>query len=293
MTISAKSEQKCFGGIQGVYTHPSDSTNCEMEFSVYLPEHREKETLPVLYYLSGLTCTQDNVTTKSGFQRYASEQQIIVVCPDTSPRGSDIPGEHDSYDFGSGAGFYLNATEAPWSKSYNMYDYIVSELPQLIEANFSVNPEKTGIFGHSMGGHGALTIGLRNSDKFQSISAFSPIVSPTNCPWGEKALSGYLGNNRDNWKKYDATELIKQGLKSENEILIDQGTADNFLEEQLKPHLFREACNQSGQKIKLRMQPGYDHSYYFISSFIQDHIRFHATNFASKLGAEPPPESKF
>jgi len=278
MTISAKSEQKCFGGIQGVYTHPSDSTNCEMEFSVYLPEHREKEKLPVLYYLSGLTCTQDNVTTKSGFQRYASEQQIIVVCPDTSPRGSDILGEHDSYDFGSGAGFYLNATEAPWSNSYNMYDYIASELPQLIEANFSVNSEKTGIFGHSMGGHGALTIGLRNPSKFQSISAFSPIVSPANCPWGEKALNGYLGNNRDSWKKYDATELIKQGLKSENEILIDQGTADNFLEEQLKPHLFREACNQTGQKIKLRMQPGYDHSYYFISSFIGEHIRFHSDN---------------
>ena len=280
MTLNTKSEQKSFSGVQGVYSHQSESTNCEMEFSVYVPEHSNDEKLPVLFYLSGLTCTQDNVTTKSGFQRYASEYRMIIVCPDTSPRGTDFPNEHESYDFGSGAGFYLNATQQPWSKNYRMYDYVVEELPELITANFPIDSQRMGIFGHSMGGHGALTIGLRNPQKFRSISAFSPIVNPTNCPWGVKAFTGYLGENKDTWNKYDATCLIKQGASSENAILIDQGSADNFLQEQLKPEIFQAACTDASQSLELRMQPGFDHSYYFISSFIGEHIVFHSKNLA-------------
>ncbi len=275
MTIETKSEQKSFTGIQGVYTHASRSTQCEMEFSVYLPEHSNGEKLPVLFYLSGLTCTQDNVTTKSGFQRYASQHKVVIVCPDTSPRGTDFEDEHSSYDFGSGAGFYLNATQQPWSNNYRMYDYIVEELPQVVAKNFPIDTQRMGIFGHSMGGHGALTIGLRNPDKFKTISAFAPIVNPSNCPWGIKAFEGYLGTNRADWLQYDATNLIEQGMKSSNKILIDQGTADNFLEEQLKPEVFQSACDKAGQDLELRMQSGYDHSYYFIGSFIGDHIRFH------------------
>ena len=280
MNIKTKSEQKSFDGIQGVYSHQSDTTNCEMEFSVFVPAHNNGNKLAVVYYLSGLTCTQDNVTTKAGFQRYASENNIVVVCPDTSPRGTDFPGEHESYDFGSGAGFYLNATEEPWSQNYKMYDYVVDELTQLVESNFPIDAKRAGIFGHSMGGHGALTIGLRNPDKFRSISAFAPIVSSTNCPWGQKALFGYLGKESQNWNQYDATELIKSGEKSENEILIDQGTSDEYLQNQLKPELFEEACKQAGQALNLRMQPGYDHYYHFISSFMENHIAFHANNLA-------------
>lgn len=279
MSLNTKSEQKSFNGIQGVYTHPADSTSCEMELSVYVPDHSTDEKLAVLYYLSGLTCTQDNVTTKGGFQRYASEQRVVIVCPDTSPRGTDFPGEHDSYDFGSGAGFYLNATEAPWSDNYNMYDYVVNELPQLIEACFPVNQKQAGIFGHSMGGHGALAIGLRNPEKYQSISAFAPIVAPSQSPWGQKAFKGYLGNNQDNWNQYDATQLILDGHKSKNAILIDQGSADNFLQEQLKPELFIKACFQKEQAVKLRTQTGYDHSYYLMNTFMKDHIEFHLKNF--------------
>jgi S-formylglutathione hydrolase len=275
MTIETKSEQKSFAGIQGVYTHASSSTQCEMEFSVYVPEHAAGEKLPVLFYLSGLTCTQDNVTTKSGFQRFASEYRVIIVCPDTSPRGTDFEGEHDSYDFGSGAGFYLNATQQPWSENYRMYDYIVDELPALIAENFPIDTQRMGIFGHSMGGHGALTIGLKNPEKFKTISAFAPIVNPSNCPWGVKAFEGYLGSDKADWQHYDATCLIEQGAKSPNKILIDQGSADNFLEEQLKPEVFQVACQKAGQELQLRMQSGFDHSYYFIGSFIGEHIRFH------------------
>lgn len=277
-TITTKSEQKSFAGIQGVYTHQAKTTHCEMEFSVFVPEQAKQKKLPVLYYLSGLTCTQENVTTKAGFQKYASEQGIIIVCPDTSPRGSDYPQEHESYDFGSGAGFYLNATQAPWSQSYRMYDYIVDELPKVINQHFPVNSQQCGIFGHSMGGHGALTIGLRNPDQYHSISAFAPIVAPMQCPWGEKAFSGYLGKDKNQWKTYDATQLIKDGYKSQCKILIDQGSADNFLEEQLKPELFIQACKQNNQSVEFRMQQGYDHSYYLMSSFMQDHIEFHAKN---------------
>ncbi len=275
MTIETKSEQKSFAGIQGVYTHASSSTQCEMEFSVFVPEHAAGEKLPVLFYLSGLTCTQDNVTTKSGFQRFASEYRVIIVCPDTSPRGTDFEGEHDSYDFGSGAGFYLNATQQPWSENYRMYDYIVDELPALIAENFPIDTQRMGIFGHSMGGHGALTIGLKNPEKFKTISAFAPIVNPSNCPWGVKAFEGYLGSDKADWQHYDATCLIEQGAKSPNKILIDQGSADNFLEEQLKPEVFQVACQKAGQELQLRMQSGFDHSYYFIGSFIGEHIRFH------------------
>jgi S-formylglutathione hydrolase len=275
MTLNTKSEQKSFSGVQGVYSHQSESTNCDMEFSVYVPEHSNDEKLPVLFYLSGLTCTQDNVTTKSGFQRYASEYRVIIVCPDTSPRGTDFEGEHDSYDFGSGAGFYLNATQQPWSENYRMYDYIVDELPALIAENFPIDTQRMGIFGHSMGGHGALTIGLKNPEKFKTISAFAPIVNPSNCPWGVKAFEGYLGSDKADWQHYDATCLIEQGAKSPNKILIDQGSADNFLEEQLKPEVFQVACQKAGQELQLRMQSGFDHSYYFIGSFIGEHIRFH------------------
>lgn len=275
MTIETKSEQKSFAGIQGVYTHASSSTQCEMEFSVYVPGHTAGEKFPVLFYLSGLTCTQDNVTTKSGFQRYASEYRVIIVCPDTSPRGTDFEGEHDNYDFGSGAGFYLNATQQPWSKNYRMYDYIVDELPALIAENFPIDTQRMGIFGHSMGGHGALTIGLKNPDKFKTISAFAPIVNPSNCPWGVKAFEGYLGSDTADWQQYDATCLIEQGAKSRHKILIDQGSEDNFLKEQLKPEVFQLACQKAGQDLELRMQSGFDHSYYFIGSFIGEHIRFH------------------
>ena len=197
MTIKTKSEQKSFNGIQGVYTHLSDTTSCEMEFSVYVPEQAKNQKCPVLYYLSGLTCTQENVTSKGGFQKYASQYGFIIVCPDTSPRGTNFEHEHDDYDFGSGAGFYLNATQEPWSKNYKMYDYVVSELTELINTHFPVDKKRCGIFGHSMGGHGALTIGLRNPEQFQSISAFAPIVAPSQCPWGQKAFTGYLGSNQD------------------------------------------------------------------------------------------------
>ncbi|WP_444997521.1 S-formylglutathione hydrolase [Aliikangiella sp. IMCC44359] len=278
MTINTKSEQRSFNGQQGVYTHLAESTQCEMEFSVYVPDNSDNQHFPVLYYLSGLTCTQENVTTKGGFQQYASQHGIIIVCPDTSPRGTDYDGEHDSYDFGSGAGFYLNATQAPWSTTYQMYDYVVKELPQLIEKHFPVNHEQCGIFGHSMGGHGALTIGLKHPEQFRSISVFAPIVAPMQCPWGHKAFEGYLGSDRENWKNYDATQLIIEGYKSPNEILIDQGTSDNFLQEQLKPEIFVKACEEHGQAVKLRMQQGYDHSYYLMNTFMQDHIEFHASN---------------
>lgn len=278
MNLTVSSKNRCFAGEQGVYRHQSDSTQCEMEFSLFQPSNKPANGYPVLIYLSGLTCTQENVTTKAGFQQYAEQYGFVVVCPDTSPRESNHAGEHDDYDFGSGAGFYLNATESPWSQNYRMYDYIVNDLWKVIEDNFAVDLSRCGIFGHSMGGHGALTIGLKHPDKFRSISAFSPIVAPTQCPWGVKAFNGYLGNNQNHWQEYDATQLIKQGYQSPNKILIDQGTADNFLSEQLKPELFQDACAKAKQRLELRMQSGYDHSYYFISSFIGDHIRFHANN---------------
>lgn len=276
MDITVVSEQKAFGGTQGVYKHASSETTCEMEFSVYMPSAAKKGPVPVLYYLSGLTCTQENVTTKGGFQRYASEHGLAVVCPDTSPRGAGYAGEDDAYDFGTGAGFYVDATEAPWSEMYRMYSYISAELPELIAENFNVIEEKAGIFGHSMGGHGALTIALKNPDFYKSVSAFAPIVAPMQCPWGEKALAGYLGDDRDRWRDYDATELVRSGRRHDGTILIDQGGADNFLDEQLKPQLFETACRDAGQKLDLRMRDGYDHSYYLMATFMGDHIAHHA-----------------
>jgi len=268
------------GGTQGVYSHVSTSTQTEMTFSVFVPPHKKGETLPVLWYLSGLTCTHANVTEKGEYRRACAEHGIIFIAPDTSPRGPDVNGDDvpndEAYDMGQGAGFYVNASQAPWDKHFHMRDYIETELPALIAANFPMaDMSRQAITGHSMGGHGALTIGLRNPDRFKSISAFSPIVSPMNCPWGEKALGGYLGGDRTAWADYDACALIENGARATH-ILIDQGTADNFLDGQLKTHLFEQACAAAGQAVTIRLQDGYDHSYYFISSFMAEHITWHA-----------------
>ncbi len=268
------SSTKSFGGSQGVYSHASSTLSCEMKFAVFTPAG--KGPFPVLYWLSGLTCTEENFITKAGAQRVASELGVCLVAPDTSPRGEDVPDDPDkAYDFGLGAGFYVDATQTPWSKHYKMYSYITQELPALIEKEFPVDAARAGIFGHSMGGHGAMTIHLKNPDRFKTCSAFSPIVAPSQVPWGEKALSNYLGSDKAGWADYDATRLV-EGRASQAEILIDQGTADNFLKEQLKPELFAAAAQKAGQKVTLRMQDGYDHSYYFIATFIEDHLRWHA-----------------
>jgi S-formylglutathione hydrolase len=269
------STNRTFGGRQDVWTHDSTACGCTMRFGIYLPPQAIKAPVPVLYWLSGLTCTDENFATKAGAQRVAAELGIAIVMPDTSPRGLGLPGENDDYDFGSGAGFYLNATQAPWAGHYNMYDYVVEELPALVNEQFPVNGERVSVSGHSMGGHGALTIALKNPDKYRSVSAFAPIVAPTRVPWGRKAFAGYLGPNEQDWQQYDATELVRQSPLP-SEILIDQGDADDFLAEQLKPELFASACRDAGQALQLRMQPGYDHSYYFIATFIEDHLRFHA-----------------
>ncbi|MDE0310357.1 MAG: S-formylglutathione hydrolase [Acidiferrobacterales bacterium] len=269
------SEHRCFGGVQGIYRHQSRHTRTPMQFSVFVSSSAGRGKLPVLWFLSGLTCTEENFTVKSGAQKFAEEHGMIIVAPDTSPRGAGIESEDD--DFGSGAGFYVDATQAPWSDHYRMYSYITEELQYTVCERFPVDSSRQGITGHSMGGHGALTIGLRNPQLFRSISAFSPICSPTRCPWGQKALSGYLGDDSSAWAQYDAVELIGNGHRS-GKILVDQGDADNFLTDQLKPELLSSICNDNGQPLELRMQPGYDHSYYFISSFIADHIAFHASN---------------
>lgn len=269
------SEYLCFNGRQLQYSHTSAVLNCEMRFGIFLPPQAEKKKVPVLYWLSGLTCTDENFTQKAGAQRIAAELGIALVMPDTSPRGEDVPDdENGAYDFGLGAGFYLNATQAPWSKHYRMYDYVVSELPELIEAEFSVNGMRS-ISGHSMGGHGAITIGLKNPDKYRSISAFSPISNPVNCPWGQKALGLYLGDDQEAWAAYDSSELLRRATE-QPPLLVDQGLADNFLTEQLRPETLDDAATESGYRMTLRRQPGYDHSYFFISTFIEDHLRFHA-----------------
>lgn len=269
------SEYLCFNGRQLQYSHTSAVLNCEMRFGIFLPPQAEKKKVPVLYWLSGLTCTDENFTQKAGAQRIAAELGIALVMPDTSPRGEDVPDdENGAYDFGLGAGFYLNATQAPWSKHYRMYDYVVSELPELIEAEFSVNGMRS-ISGHSMGGHGAITIGLKNPDKYRSISAFSPISNPVNCPWGQKALGLYLGDDQEAWATYDSSELLRRATE-QLPLLVDQGLADNFLTEQLRPETLDDAATESGYRMTLRRQPGYDHSYFFISTFIEDHLRFHA-----------------
>ena len=275
MDMDTVKEHRSCGGTQGVYAHQSSATSCRMEFSVFLPPEAEHDPVPVLYWLSGLTCTWANFTEKAGAQRCAADYGVAIVAPDTSPRGVDLPGEDESYDFGSGAGFYIDATQDPWVRHYRMESYIARELPALIEANFPVDRHRVGVFGHSMGGHGALTLALKHPDKYRSVSAFAPISAPGQCPWGEKAFTGYLGSNRESWKEHDASELVGRS-DWRTEILIDQGTADNFLDEQLKPHLFLAAARGAGVPVTLRYQAGYDHSYYFMASFMADHIRHHA-----------------
>ncbi|MGG6462246.1 S-formylglutathione hydrolase [Solilutibacter silvestris] len=265
----------CFGGWQDVWRHHSDVLGCDMNVAVYLPPQAAHERCPVLYWLSGLTCTEQNFITKAGAQRYAAEHGVIIVAPDTSPRGDDVA-DADGYDLGKGAGFYVNATQAPWSTHYRMYDYVANELPALVEANFPAATARA-ISGHSMGGHGALTIALKNPGRYRSVSAFSPIVAPSQVPWGEKAFTAYLGEDRAAWKQSDAVELVKSNSTGEKlPLLVDQGAADEFLAPQLKPELLREACAVANHPLTLRMQPGYDHSYYFIASFIGDHIAHHA-----------------
>ncbi|MCL1143838.1 S-formylglutathione hydrolase [Shewanella gaetbuli] len=275
MTLENISNTKVFGGWLKQFNHQSTSTQCKMRFAVYLPPQAEVHKVPVLYWLSGLTCTDENVMQKSGIQRVAAELGIAIVAPDTSPRGDNVADdEHGAYDFGIGAGFYLNATQAPFDNHYKMYDYVVDELPALIEANFPVTSQKS-ISGHSMGGHGAITIGLKNPQAYQSISAFSPICNPMNCPWGQKAFVGYLGDNQQDWLEYDSSELMKV-TQGNTPMLVDQGSEDNFLAEQLKPQSLIDAAQSRQYPLTLRMQQGYDHSYFFISSFIEEHLKFHA-----------------
>ena len=273
------STSKAFGGIQGVYRHASTSTGADMTFAVYVPPHDDGARLPVLWFLSGLTCTHANVMDKGEYRRACAELGVILVAPDTSPRGDDVP-DDEAYDFGKGAGFYVDATQAPWAASFRMRSYVEDELPALIAAQFPMaDMGRQGIMGHSMGGHGALTIALRNPDRFRSVSAFAPIVAPLQCAWGEKALGGYLGPDRMAWRSYDACALIADGARVA-EILVDQGDADGFLAEQLKPELLAEACEAAGIELTLRMQPGYDHSYNFISTFMGEHVAWHAERLA-------------
>jgi S-formylglutathione hydrolase len=269
-------ENRCFGGRQLRYRHASSALNCDMTFSIYLPPQAERGLVPVMYWLSGLTCTDENFVTKAGAQRYAAEHGIAVVAADTSPRGEGVADDPDgAYDLGLGAGFYINATENPWAAHYRMYDYIVTELPALVAAEFPVDAGRVAISGHSMGGHGALTIALKNPGIFRSVSAFSPICSPLNCPWGVKALGAYLGPDRAAWAAHDTTSLMAQA--SEHlPMLVDQGEADDFLQEQLRTELLMQAGKAADYPVTIRMQAGYDHSYYFIASFIGEHIAFHA-----------------
>jgi S-formylglutathione hydrolase len=269
-------ENRCFGGRQLRYSHSSGVLGCDMTFSIFLPPQAETGKVPVVYWLSGLTCTDENFVTKAGAQRYAADLGIAIVAPDTSPRGEGVPDDPGgAYDLGLGAGFYVNATQSPWRQHYRMYDYIVDELPALIAREFQVDSASVGISGHSMGGHGALTIALKNPGRFRSVTAFSPICSPLNCPWGEKALGNYLGPDRDVWREYDTTALL--AASSERlPVLVDQGSADNFLAEQLKTPLLEQACAEAEYPMTIRMQEGYDHSYFFISSFIGEHLAFHA-----------------
>ncbi|MDX2212829.1 MAG: S-formylglutathione hydrolase [Oculatellaceae cyanobacterium bins.114] len=265
----------CFGGTVEFYSHVSSACNSDMKFSVYQPPQARSHPVPVLYFLSGLTCTEENFMVKAGAQQFAAKYGVMLVAPDTSPRGRGIPGEEDDWDFGTGAGFYVDATEAPWNQYYRMYSYVTQELPALIAANFAVQSDCQGILGHSMGGHGALICALKNPDQYQSVSAFAPIAAPMQCPWGQKAFRNYLGSDIEQWRAYDASELVLT-TQRDRPILIDQGMADPFLEKQLMPERFEQACAKVGQPLTLRRQADYDHGYYFISTFIEDHIRFHA-----------------
>ncbi|ADM08844.1 esterase D [Parvularcula bermudensis HTCC2503] len=268
------SEVRSHGGLQGVYRHASTATATEMTFSVFVPDHPKGASLPVVWYLSGLTCTHANVTEKGEFRRACKERGLVFVAPDTSPRGPGVA-DDDSYDLGQGAGFYLNATEAPWAPHFHMRRYIEEELPSLIAASFPVDLSRQSLMGHSMGGHGALTIGLRNEDRFKSVSAFAPIVASSKVPWGERAFTAYLGPDRTAWAPYDACALIAAGRRLPA-LLVDQGTADTFLERELQPQRLEAACAAAGQPLTLRRQDGYDHSYYFISTFMADHLHWHA-----------------
>ena len=270
------SEHACFGGVQRFYRFDSTAIGLPMRFSVYLPPGAEGKRLPVLFYLAGLTCTEETFMIKAGAQRVAAQEGLILVAPDTSPRGAGVPGETDSWDFGAGAGFYIDATEAPWSQHYRMYSHIL-ELREQVVAQLPADPARVGIFGHSMGGHGALMMALRNPGLFRSVSAFAPIAAPMRCPWGRKAFGGYLGADQASWRQYDASELMASmdTAPFPGGILIDQGLADKFLAEQLYPEAFEEACARAGQPLTLRRHEGYDHGYYFISTFVEDHLRFH------------------
>jgi S-formylglutathione hydrolase len=270
------SQSLCFGGRQQVWSHASAACAGVMRFAIFLPPQAERARVPVLWWLSGLTCTEENFAVKAGAQRVAAEVGLALVAPDTSPRGLGYAGEAESWDFGLGAGFYVDATEAPWSRGYRMRSYVADELPALVGAHFPVDTARAAISGHSMGGHGALTLALTYPERYRSVSAFAPIGSPMRCPWGEKALGGYLGADRSTWGAYDATVLLRERGWSGPPILVDQGDADPFLESQLRPALLAEAARDAGVSLRLRLQPGYDHSYYFVATFIEDHLRAHA-----------------
>lgn len=274
MTPELISESRCFEGSQRTYRHRSEACDCDMQFAAYLPPAAEHGRVPVLYWLSGLTCTEDNFSVKAGAQRYAAEHGIALVVPDTSPRGTNTPGEDEKFNVGTGAGFYVDATEPPWSAHYRMYDYVARELVDVVNATLPVDAARKSISGHSMGGHGALVVGLSSPEAYRSISVFAPISAPSTSGWGQEAFSAYLGEDRSKWARYDACELIRS-RPSAHELLVDQGTNDPFLDE-LKPDSLREACAASGQKLNFRERPGYDHGYYFVSTFIGEHIAFHA-----------------
>jgi S-formylglutathione hydrolase len=266
-----------FGGTQRIYRHESKAIGLPMRFSVFMPNEASQKKVPGLFYLAGLTCTEETFPIKAGAQRFAAQHGIALIAPDTSPRGAGAPGEADAWDFGVGAGFYVDATQEPWSKHYRMYSYVRDELRETVINELPVVGDRLGIFGHSMGGHGALMLALRNPDIYRSVSAFAPIAAPTRCPWGEKAFSGYLGEDREAWKQYDASELVGKATRKFAEgILVDQGLADNFLAQQLNPDVFEAACKAAGQPLTMRRHEGYDHGYFFISTFIEDHLAHHA-----------------
>jgi S-formylglutathione hydrolase len=276
LSFEVVSQSRSFGGTQFVYRHASNETGTPMRLAAFVPPQANGSKVPVVWFLSGLTCTEENFTVKAGAQRMASELGLILIAPDTSPRGEGVPDDAEgAYDFGLGAGFYVDATQEPWTRNYRMRSYIERELPALVAQNLPADMGRQGMTGHSMGGHGALTIALRNPGRFKAVSAFAPIASPMSCPWGEKALSNYIGSDRAAWRDYDACALIESGARLPD-LLVDQGTADSFLDSQLKPQLLEAACARAGQPLTLRMQEGYDHSYFFIATFIEDHLRWHA-----------------
>ncbi len=275
--LTTSSTHRCFGGTVSFHEHRSEACDATMRFAVYAPPQASEGPVPVLYYLAGLTSTEANFMEKAGAQRVASELGLMLVAPDTSPRGLDLPGEHDDYDLGSGAGFYIDATAEPWSGHYKMYSYVTGELPGLVESSFPARADSRGIFGHSMGGHGALTIALKNPERYRSVSAFAPISAPARAPWGKKIFSNYLSPDEEAWREHDASELVRKGAFADGRtILVDQGTGDQFLDEQLYPGVLEEACAEAGQPLTIRRHEGYDHGYYFISTFVDDHLRHHA-----------------